>query len=159
MFGVYHSIIYRYKILSPSRKMETVSELGYIISGIVYSIVFLLGALALYNKDKLYGGKSVIVPILLFTVFTLTLGGGLIGVLYTYILTDDPVAQNNGIKYFVAIAGILLLLGGIIVNHVLQAQGIVNIQGFQYFSSFLILEFSVMAAITVIVSKVWTLNT
>lgn len=139
--------------------MDTVSQLGYSISGIVYAVVFLLGIAALYNKDKLYGGRFVIVPIMIFTILTVLFGSGLIYILYAYILVDDLNTQYTGMKYFVAVAGTLLLLGGIFVNAILRGQGIVNIQGFNLFSSFLILEFSLMVAITVVISRVWTLNT
>jgi hypothetical protein len=139
--------------------MDTVSQLGYTISGIVYSIVFILGAAALYNKDKLYGGKMVILPILFFSLITICFGSGLIYILYAYLQSDDPVTQQNGIKYFVAVAGTLLLLGGIFTGFIIRGQGILNVEGFNLFSSFLILEFSVMVVLTVIISKVWTLNT
>ena len=116
--------------------MDTVSQLGYSISGIVYAVVFLLGIAALYNKDKLYGGRFVIVPIMIFTILTVLFGSGLIYILYAYILVDDLNTQYTGMKYFVAVAGTLLLLGGIFVNAILRGQGIVNIQGFNLFSSF-----------------------
>ena len=139
--------------------MDTVSQLGYTISGIVYSIVFLLAAAALYNKDKLYGSKTNILPVIFFTLLTICFGGGLTYIQYAYLLSDDPATQQSGIKYFVAVAGTLLLLGGIFTSFILNGQGIINVQGFNLFSSFLILEFSVMVVLTVIISKVWTLNT
>jgi len=162
MFGIYHSTIYRYKILSPSRKMDTVSPVIFTIAGIVYGIVFTLGALALLNKDKLYGSKYgsklVIFPVLLFTLITVTFGAGLIYIQHAYLLTDDSNTQQSGIKYFIGVAATLFILGGVFTNYILHGQGIINVQGFNLFSSFLVLEFSVMAVLTVIISKVWTLN-
>ena len=137
--------------------MDTVTSLRYTIGGIVIAIIFVLGLVALSMKSRLYGKVSIIPPLIAYTIATLTFGAGLIYIINKQFLSDDLGTQVIGIRNFIGVASALVLIGGGLTLHILGAQGIINVQAYNYFASFLILQFCLMTSIAVTINKVWTL--
>jgi len=137
--------------------MDVGTKLGYTIGGVVVAIIFVLGLITLFMKNHLYGKVSIIIPLISFVFVTLTFGAGLIYVIQTQLLSDDSDIQRTGIRNFIGVASTLVIIGGGLVLHILKGQSTINIQAYNYFASFLILQFCLMTTIVVTINKVRTL--
>jgi hypothetical protein len=135
--------------------MDTIAtNLGFIVSGTVIAVLFVVGLVALSMKDRLYGKSSVLMPIIFYTLSTIAFGAGLIYIIYGQILSTDPPTQILGVKAFIGAASVMVLIGFALVSHILQGQGMVNVQSFNFFASFLIFQFCLMTAIAVTINKI-----
>ena len=134
--------------------MLPATTLGFIVSGTVITVLFIIGVFALSMKNRLYGKSSVLLPIIFYTVSTVSFAAGLIYILYGQILSTDPGTQKLGVKSFVGAAATLILLSIPFINHILGGQGMINVQSFNFFASFLIFQFCLMAAIVTIINKI-----
>jgi len=130
------------------------TNLGYIVSGTVITVLLVVGLIALMGKNSLYGKSSVLMPIIFYTLSTITFGAGLIYILYWQILSTDPGTQTMGMKSFVGAAAAMVLLSAAILSHILQGQGMINVQSFNFFASFLIFQFCLMTTIIIIINKI-----
>jgi len=134
--------------------MKIAVTLGYILSGSVITILFIVGIIMILTKNSLYGKTSVLIPIISYTLTTIIFGAGLIYVLYNQILSDDPDIQINGVKIFIGGATTLLVLSAMYMYFILQAQATINVQSFNFFASFLIFQFCLMTTIVTVINKI-----
>jgi len=142
------------------KKIETsiTTQILYIVGAIFTAIVLIVGLFALSMKSNNYGKNYLVAGLIVLTIFTISADSVMFYVVHDQILSDDGPTNRKGIKTFITIAAILLLFGGALLMYVLySAQGVIQIQGFNYFASFMIFQFCLMTAITVIINKSRTL--
>jgi len=138
--------------------MNTGDTITYTIFGVTMSILFLISAFALYAKNKFYGNQSIVIAIIAFTLLTIAFGSGIIYITKWQIDAKDAATQKTGIRNFIWSASAFLVINGALLMYIIQQQSAINIQGFNYFASFLIFEFCLMSTIVILIHKARILN-
>jgi hypothetical protein len=135
--------------------MSIVTNLGYIIGGVVIGVLFIIGLLALLGKNRIYGKSSIIMPLVAYTLATATSAAVLIYLLYNLSYNVNVIGKSfSGIEVFVGVTAVMLLIGGLLMSKILEGQGTINVQSFNFFASFLIFQFCLMTAIVTVINKI-----
>ena len=122
------------------------------------SILLLVSIFALYSKNRLYGNHTIVISIIVFTISVLAFGLGLGYIIKFQIDAEDAATQKSGISNFIWAASAFAILNGALLMYILQQQSAINIQGFNYFASFLIFEFCLASTIIIVTNKARILN-
>ena len=135
--------------------MSITANLGYITGGAVMGILFIIGLLALSGKNRIYGKSSIIIPLIAYTVVTASSAAVLIYLLYNLSHNVNVIGKSfSGIEVFVGVTAVMLLIGGLLMSKILDGQGTINVQSFNFFASFLIFQFCLMTAIVTVINKI-----
>jgi hypothetical protein len=94
-------------------------------------------------------------PLIAYTVVTASSAAVLIYLLYNLSYNVNVVGKSfSGIEVFIGVAAVMLLIGGLLMSKILDGQGTINVQSFNFFASFLIFQFCLMTAIVTVINKI-----